>query len=124
MVWWSTIRMSRDMKKKKKKKKSECAPSEVSDQLGHPPSLIRVFAVRMKKPWVLSYHLSAQRRLGSDWADAQADLSFRWAYGQFVGFVMRRLISDIDTVYNISLHSSVPSDFGPGRIPGKMNMFC
>ena len=29
----------------------------------HPPSLIRVFAVRMKKAWVLSYPLSAQRRL-------------------------------------------------------------
>ena len=26
----------------------------------HPPSLIRVFAVRMKKAWVLSYPLSAQ----------------------------------------------------------------
>ena len=26
----------------------------------HPPSLIRVFAVRMKKAWVLSYQLSAQ----------------------------------------------------------------
>ena len=31
-----------------------CAPSEVSDQPG-PPSLIRVFAVRMKKHWTLSY---------------------------------------------------------------------
>ena len=40
-----------------------CAPSEDSDQPGHPPSLIRVFAVRMKKAWVLSYPLSAQRRL-------------------------------------------------------------
>ena len=39
------------------------APSEDSDQPGHPPSLIRVFAVRMKKAWVLSYPLSAQRRL-------------------------------------------------------------
>ena len=28
-----------------------------------------VFAVRMKKAWVLSYPLSAQRRLWSDWAD-------------------------------------------------------
>ena len=37
-----------------------CAPSEDSDQLGHPPSLIRVFAVRMKKAWVRSYPLSAQ----------------------------------------------------------------
>ena len=49
---------------------SECAPSEDSDQPGHPPSLIRVFVVRMKKPWALSYPLSAQRRLWSDWADA------------------------------------------------------
>ena len=40
-----------------------CAPSEDSDQPGHPPSLIRVFAVRMKKTWTLSYPLSAQRRL-------------------------------------------------------------
>ena len=40
-----------------------CAPSEDSDQPGHPPSLTRVFAIRMKKAWVLSYPLSAQRRL-------------------------------------------------------------
>ena len=52
-----------------------CAPSEDSDQPGHPPSLIRIFAVRRKKGWILSYPLSAQRRLRSDWADAQADLS-------------------------------------------------
>ena len=45
------------------------APSEDSDQTGHLPSLIRVFAVRMKKAWVLSYPLSAQRRLWSNWAD-------------------------------------------------------
>ena len=38
---------------------SECAPSEDSDQPGHPPSLIRVFAIRMKKPCALSYPLSA-----------------------------------------------------------------
>ena len=69
-----------------------CAPSEDSDQSGHPPSLIRVFPVRMKKPWVLSYPLNAQRRLWSDWADAQADLSLRWAHTHFVGFVMSRLI--------------------------------
>ena len=47
-----------------------CAPSKDSDQPGHPPSLIKVFAVLMKKPWVLSYPMSAQRRLWSDWADA------------------------------------------------------
>ena len=39
------------------------APSEDSDQPGHPPSQIRVFAVRMKKPWVLTCTLSAQWRL-------------------------------------------------------------
>ena len=37
---------------------NECAPSEDSDQSGHLPSLSRVFAVRMKKAWVLSYPLS------------------------------------------------------------------
>ena len=67
---------------------NECAPSEDSDQPGHPPSLIRVF---MKKPWVVSYPLSAQRRLWSDWADAQADLSLRWAHSHIVDFVMSRL---------------------------------
>ena len=38
--------------------KMACAPSEDTDQPGHPPSLIRVFAVRMKKHWVLRYPLS------------------------------------------------------------------
>ena len=75
-----------------KTNKMVCAPSEDSDQPGHPPSLIRVFTVRMKKAWFLSYPLSAQRRLWSDWADAQADLSLRWAYSHFVGFVMRWFI--------------------------------
>ena len=59
-----------------------CAPSEDSDQPGHPPSLIRVFAVRLKKAMILS----AQRRLWSDWADAQADLSLRWAHNHIVVF--------------------------------------
>ena len=36
--------------------KMACATSEASDQPGHPPSLIRVFAVLMKEAWVLSYH--------------------------------------------------------------------
>ena len=46
-----------------------CAPSKDSDQPGHLLSLIRVFAVCMKKAGVLSYPLSAQRRLWSDWVD-------------------------------------------------------
>ena len=62
-----------------KTSKLTCASREDSDQPGHPLSLIRVLAVRMKKAWVLSYPLSVQRWLWSDWIDAQADLSFRWA---------------------------------------------
>ena len=42
-----------------------------------------VFAVRMKKLWALNYLLSAQWRLWSDWADAQADLSLRWVHKSF-----------------------------------------
>ena len=57
-----------------------CAQSEDSDQPGRPTSLIRVFAVRIKKRWVISYPLSARRRLWSDLVDAQADLSLRWAH--------------------------------------------
>ena len=49
-----------------------CAPSKDSDQPGHPPSLIRVFTVHMKKAWVLSYPLSAQR--------------LRWAHMPFCWF--------------------------------------
>ena len=85
-------------------KQCGCAPSEDSDQPGHPP-VWSVFAPRMEKAWVLSYPLSAQRRLWSDWADvsdcrfgvspvnypdAQADLSLRWVHTHFVGFVMLR----------------------------------
>ena len=45
---------------------NECAPSEDSDQPGHPPSLIRVFAVSLKKAQVLSCPLSTQWRLWSE----------------------------------------------------------
>ena len=65
-------------------RQNDSAPSEDSDQPGHPPSLIRVFTVRMKKAWVLSYPLSAQQRLCA--------LSLRWAHSHIVGFVTRRLI--------------------------------
>ena len=68
-----------------------CASSEDWDQPAHAPNLIRVFAVCMKKAWILSYPLSAHWRLWSDWADAQADLSHCWAHRYFVCFVMRRL---------------------------------
>ena len=67
-----------------------------TDQPGHPPSLIRVFTVRMKKHWVLSYPISAQRRLWSVWVLAQADLSLLGAKVIFFGFAMCRLISHFE----------------------------
>ena len=76
-----------------KTNKRACAPSGDLDQPGHPLSLIRDFAVRMKTDWVLSYPLRAQWRLWSDWADAQADLSLCWAHMPFSAQLSRRLIS-------------------------------
>ena len=78
---WNTFEPPRD-----KTKKVGSAPSEDSDQPGHLPSLIRVFTVRMKKAWFLSYPLNTQRRLWSDWADAQADLSLCWVHLPFCWF--------------------------------------
>ena len=69
-----------------KTNKMACAPSKDSDQPGYLSSLIRVFTVRMKKAWILSYPCSTYQRLWSDWADAQADLSLRWAYRSFCWF--------------------------------------
>ena len=63
-----------------------CAPSKDSDQPGHLSILISVFAVLLKKPWVLEYPLSAQRKLWSEWADAQVDLCLRWAHWSFCWF--------------------------------------
>ena len=62
--------------------KMACAPSGDSSQPGHPPSLIRVFAVRMKKHWVLSYPLSTLRRSWSDWADAQLTWVFAGGWSE------------------------------------------
>ena len=45
---------------------NEFAPREDSGQPGHLPSVISL-AVRMKKPWVLSYPLSPQQRLQTGW---------------------------------------------------------
>ena len=74
-----------------------------------PPSLIRVFAVRMKKVWVLSYPLSAQLRLWSDWADAQADLSLRWRTLILLVLWCRGSNSvDLEEQSDLSLHCFYP----------------
>ena len=77
---------------------NECAPSKDSDQPGHPPSLIRVFAVCMKKAWVLSYP-----RL----------ICLRWAHSHFVGFVMRRfkcLTNGHITLFENCYTTTIPKD--------------
>ena len=53
-----------------------CAPSEDSDQLGRPSSLIKIFAVWMKRPLVLGYPMRAQWRL----------IRLCWRKGWFVFF--------------------------------------
>ena len=60
-----------------KTNKMACAPSEDSDH----PSIRPVWSesLLLHEAWVLGYPLSAQRRLWSDWADAQADRSLGWA---------------------------------------------
>ena len=59
-----------------KTNKMTVRPAKTQISLGIRP-VWSVFAVSMKKPWALSYPLSAQRRLWSD-----------WAHTHFVGFVM------------------------------------
>ena len=61
------------------------APLE-ADQPGHPPSLIRFFAVRSMGSQGLKVSACGQRSLWSVWADAQADLSLRWAHRSFCWF--------------------------------------
>ena len=84
--WAWRLRWAKNWTEHDKTNKMTCAPSEDSDQPGHPPSLIRVFTVCMKKAWILNYLLNAQWRLWSDWANAQADLSLRWVHRSFCWF--------------------------------------
>ena len=71
-------------------------PAKAQISLGIRP-VWSVFAVSMKKAWVLSYPWSAQQRLWSDSADAQADPSLC-----YVGFVKRRIISQWPSNTSIS----------------------
>ena len=109
-----------------KTNKKMCAPSEDSDQPGHPPSLIRVFADRMTKAWVLSYLLSVQRRLWTNWSDAQVDLSLRWAHSHLIGFVMRRLILNTSNLFEqlVNLKGGTWRGWGDGAMVGGRGPPC
>ena len=54
-----------------------CAPSKDSGQPGRPPSQIRAFAGRSVGSLTPILSSCGQRRLRSNWADAQADVSLR-----------------------------------------------
>ena len=62
-------------------------------------------SLRAQCPAESSHEMSAKWRLWSDWVDAQADLSLRWAISHFVGFVMRLLkfwiLDYYGTIYTI-----------------------
>ena len=58
-----------------------------TDQPGHPPNLIIVFDVRSVGRQGPKLSSCGQRKLWSDWADAQADLSLRWAHMPFSFFL-------------------------------------
>ena len=66
-------------------------PAKTQISLGMRP-VWSVFAVRLMGSSGSKVSSCGQWRLWSDWTDAQADLSFRWAHSHFVGFVMSRLI--------------------------------
>ena len=96
---------------------NECASSEDSDQPGHPSSLIRVFAVSMKKAWVLSFPfkrtaktlirqsgcpgwseslLGAQSLCWFSHVVAQMWISKRWPTKQTVPFTTSEIIPMLD----------------------------
>ena len=83
-----------------KMSKMTCAPSEDSHQPGHPPSLIRVFAICLKKPGVLSYPLSTQGRLIKlGWSESSLGAH------HFIGFVMLwlRSFAILNCPYNLTI---------------------
>ena len=65
-------------------------------KLGHPLSLISLHCP-VKKAWVLSYPLSTQNGLGSDWVD-QADLSLCWVHRPFCWFCPCREVLQDDLI--------------------------
>ena len=74
-----------------KTNKVACAPSEDADQPGHPPSLIRVFTVRLMGSLGPRLSSSGQRRLLIRLGGCPGWSVFAGRTGHFVGFVMRRL---------------------------------
>ena len=67
---------------------NDCAHSENSDQLGHPPRLIRAFAVRSLGSYRPKLSSCGQRRFWSDWADPWAHMPFCWFCNEAAQFLL------------------------------------
>ena len=61
-------------------------PSKGSDHPRHPRLIKSLLSTW--KTWVLGYPNSAQRRLWSDWADAQTDLSLHWPHRSVILLIL------------------------------------
>ena len=86
LSWYSCKYMSHEMTKPTK---WVCAKQRLRSAWAS--SLIRFFTVHSMGSWGPKVSSCGQRRLWSDWADAQADLSLHWGHTHIVGFVMSRL---------------------------------
>ena len=99
---------------------NECAPSEDSDQPGHPPSLIRVFAVRS---------MGSYKDLGFLHADSEESDQpehpprLIWVFARctthFVGFVMSRLSWAITAAIKLKMSQLVRLCYLSHRRPVK-----
>ena len=114
-----------------KTNKMTMRPAKTQISLGIRP-VWSVFAVRMKKAWVLSYQLSAQWRLWSDWADAQADLSLRPVWSVLAGRTFTVLILSWGGSYEQKVQTQVrlvleelleeQSDLGMHCLPFRLHL--
>ena len=73
LIFHLVINLRRTMTKPTK---SHLRPTNTQTRSGYPPSLIRVFAHGGRS----KVSSCGQRRLWSDWADAQADIGLPWAH--------------------------------------------
>ena len=80
-----------------------CAHCKDSDQPAHSRSLIKIFTERILDNQSCKVSSWGQRRLWSDFADAQADLSLRWAH--MSEGTLSHVTAQIQYVDNVSFSS-------------------
>ena len=90
-VFFTTVRPTNIWVATWQKHRNDCAPSEDSDQPGHPPVWSESSLSAWRKLRSLDTHW-AHSELWSEGASTQSDQSLRWAHSHFVCFVMSRLI--------------------------------